>query len=591
MHSTILMRRYNNVPQTIKYAVINFSTTTSNNNLIHHCQQQLQRRFIRNILFLQSSDANSVSSSVATATTYFLQCRANQFIRTGTMRNIWQQQQQQQHRLFTTSSNNNNSSSTAKISRKQKRKRKNNSNSSHNSNNTLSTTTRKSVTTKDRLRLSVRPSSSSSSGKKKKNSMNRMITKSPEELIERFNTGLNYARIAVRETYAALRNPTSTTNDNSNSHLLSAREAGEISATQKGLVMDENWWFWNLMFAASPSFLIFLYCELIVKPEMKKRNEECEKNKNNNNAATTTAVAVTVQEVEKQQQDKKLSLNANEDDSDQKSNVTELSPMQKRQQHRQEKQQQETSDISLSPNSCDNDTENDKLLWSYFQRLFFYFDKPKLSSLPLSQNDGSGRNNDEKRYVHDDSSSSSKNTVIQHPQQLQTNRQEEQTIQLNIKQRELNELQSRLQMLRDQINKQQQQQQDKFKAASDDNGNISSQKQNVSSDETNDKSSSTDSNSNRKSTLKMSEKTATVATTVRGDWLFPLISWWRGFHHQLSDQNHENTKIDSIEKSSNNKNANSIGKVEKMSSTLSTTILSEQTGVVGNDSAGGGGCD
>mmetsp|Transcript_48921 Transcript_48921/g.55421 ORF Transcript_48921/g.55421 Transcript_48921/m.55421 type:complete len:132 (+) Transcript_48921:101-496(+) len=108
MHSTILMRRYNNVPQTIKYAVINFSTTTSNNNLIHHCQQQLQRRFIRNILFLQSSDANCVSSSVATATTYFLQCRANQFIRTGTMRNIWQQQQQQQHRLFTTSSNNNN---------------------------------------------------------------------------------------------------------------------------------------------------------------------------------------------------------------------------------------------------------------------------------------------------------------------------------------------------------------------------------------------------------------------------------------------------------------------------------------------------
>merc|ERR1719491_2074360 len=138
-----------------------------------------------------------------------------------------------------------------------------------------------------------------------------MITKSPEELIERFNTGLNYARIVVRETYATLRNPTSTTNDNGNSHLLSAREAGEISTTRKGLVMDENWWFWNLMFAASPSFLIFLYCELIVKPEMKKRNEEREKNKNDNNArATTTAAAVTVQEVEKQQKDNFFLLNA-----------------------------------------------------------------------------------------------------------------------------------------------------------------------------------------------------------------------------------------------------------------------------------------
>merc|ERR1712238_258339 len=114
-------------------------------------------------------------------------------------------------------------------------------------------------------------------------------------------------------------------------------------------------------------------------------------------------------------------MGANEDDSDQKSKVTELSPMQKRRQHMQEKQQQETSDVSLSPNSCDNDTENDKLLWSYFQRLSFYFDKPKLSSLPLSQNDGSDRNNDKKRHVHDDSSSSSsssKDTVIQHPQHL-----------------------------------------------------------------------------------------------------------------------------------------------------------------------------
>ena len=58
------------------------------------------------------------------------------------------------------------------------------------------------TTTKDRLRLATRPSSSA----KKSNKDDRMI-QSPEELMERLNTGLDMARTAVKEGYATLRNP------------------------------------------------------------------------------------------------------------------------------------------------------------------------------------------------------------------------------------------------------------------------------------------------------------------------------------------------------------------------------------------------
>ena len=135
----------------------------------------------------------------------------------------------------------------------------------------------KKLTTKDRLRLSSRPSSSEKNSRQDES----LMIKSPEELMERLNSGLDMARTAAREGYAALRNPTNPGNKHDN-HLLSARtESSGIregaTIEPKGLIMDVNWWFWNILFAASPAVLVALYCQFIVIPEMKLRNEEREK--------------------------------------------------------------------------------------------------------------------------------------------------------------------------------------------------------------------------------------------------------------------------------------------------------------------------
>ena len=39
------------------------------------------------------------------------------------------------------------------------------------------------------------------------------------------------------------------------------------------VVMDLNWWFWNILFALSPAALVVLYCEFVVKPKMKREYE------------------------------------------------------------------------------------------------------------------------------------------------------------------------------------------------------------------------------------------------------------------------------------------------------------------------------
>eukprot|EP00536_Pseudo-nitzschia_multiseries_P005233 jgi/Psemu1/285638/fgenesh1_pg.95_\ len=136
------------------------------------------------------------------------------------------------------------------------------------------------VTTKDRLRLSARPSRSSQSLAEKNNNeffglledTNRLVVKSPEEVVERLNSGLDMARAAVRETYASLRN-----NNNPEAVAVAVAATAGKNTKRNEIVMDTNWWFWNLLFAASPAILIGLYCEFIVKPEMKERYEERER--------------------------------------------------------------------------------------------------------------------------------------------------------------------------------------------------------------------------------------------------------------------------------------------------------------------------
>jgi hypothetical protein len=34
------------------------------------------------------------------------------------------------------------------------------------------------------------------------------------------------------------------------------------------VIMDSNWWMWNLLLAASPAVIIALYCEFVAKPQM-----------------------------------------------------------------------------------------------------------------------------------------------------------------------------------------------------------------------------------------------------------------------------------------------------------------------------------
>ena len=120
---------------------------------------------------------------------------------------------------------------------KQKRRRKK-----------LSSTT-KMTTKKDRLRLSFRPYAPDSfTNRKEIHDINRMMIKSPEELVERFNTGLEIARIAVQDTLR-----------NSNPVAINGARENITGATRVGIDMDTNWWFWNLLFAASPSIAIYFY--------------------------------------------------------------------------------------------------------------------------------------------------------------------------------------------------------------------------------------------------------------------------------------------------------------------------------------------
>uniref|UniRef100_A0A7S4AXG9 Uncharacterized protein n=1 Tax=Pseudo-nitzschia australis TaxID=44445 RepID=A0A7S4AXG9_9STRA len=185
-----------------------------------------------------------------------------------------------QIRLFTTNSTTNNTT-TATNSRIRKQKRKKKKLAS-------STTTR--ITTKDRLRLSARPSATNPKSGTNDSSfiddidINRMMVKSPEEFFERLNSGLDIARTAAQETYASLRNPAIAATSRQPIQIsggASVAGAGNSSAgrnvDRKGIIMDANWWSWNLLFASSPAILIGLYCEFVVKPRMKKLYDEKEK--------------------------------------------------------------------------------------------------------------------------------------------------------------------------------------------------------------------------------------------------------------------------------------------------------------------------
>ncbi len=271
------------------------------------------------------------------------------------------------------------------------------------------------LTTKDRLRLSSRPSSSEKNGRQDESSM----IKSPEELMERLNSGLDMARTAAREGYAALRNPSNPGNKHDN-HLLSARtESSGIkegaTIEPKGLVMDVNWWFWNILFAASPAALIALYCQFIVIPVMKLRNEEREKDGDSESRGNSENKKSPMRQRQEQQkqQDPKIPVNDTM-----------------------------TKHSSSSPPST-SINELDEVLSSYFRFLSSWFSGQQPPTFERDQ------------------SSANKTDEVEKPS-TKTNSDENQKqggneeTSLEMQQRELTELLLRLQSLQDKIDRQQQ---------------------------------------------------------------------------------------------------------------------------------------
>jgi len=445
-----------------------------------------------------------------------------------------------------------------------------------------------------------------------------MMIKSPEELVERFNSGLDIARTAVQETYASLRNPGAATTGrngggNNNNHLLSARPTATATSSgtgkgagvnaRKGLVMDENWWFWNVLFAASPSVVIALYCEFIVKPEMIFRSEEREKE-------AGVAAATAKEEEEAQLQTAKVTLKTNDslnneiqEDKTSDSSMIKMSPMRRRQeqqkqeqqqqQQKQEQQQQQQTDGAANGNSASSSlslssgSNLDELLLSYVRPLFSWFSEPQLPSKPLSEHD----NCDNEKYqvvksIIDDNKSPEK-APKPHREQLE----KEQRMQLETQQQELSELQSRLQILKDQIDRQQQEQQQQQDSIATKNTNSNNSgccdgddvvSQDTSTAIPKNKASAESGcikDAKRESLFLSLERTTKAAAasgiTMGRNWWVPLLSWWQSRNPSLQSSDNNDSDRDEDDDAIHNRNikasANVIEKKEKKSNVVPTT--------------------
>lgn len=297
----------------------------------------------------------------------------------------------------------------------------------------------KKLTTKDRLRLSSRPSSSGKkSGQNDQFHIKNMMIKSPEELMERLNSGLDIARTAVQEGYATMRNP-------ADKNLLSAR-AGPSSVRgtsknvePKGLVMDVNWWFWNLLFAASPSILVALYCQFIVIPEMKLRTIEREKDAESEGKEKTNGSENTTANIETRG-----------------NSLNKQSPIRKRQEERKRQDPKLSVEDAIAPPPRTTKTESDDILSSYSRLLADLFSGKES---PDFEHGYSQTNN-----TKEAKESSTKLKLVENQKQG-----ENEAISLEIQQRQLKELQSQLNILQEKINSQQQERTKSVPISADDN--------------------------------------------------------------------------------------------------------------------------
>jgi hypothetical protein len=269
-------------------------------------------------------------------------------------------------------------------------------------------------TTKDRLRLSSRPSSSAPNTRESNEINPMLLIKSPEELVDKMYSGLDVARTVVREGYASLRNTTADV-------AASSGVRGSERIQRKGLVMDANWWFWNLSLAASPAFVVALYCEFVVKPEMKIRYEERETDGSSEGEKITNA----------------SSGDEVGDDKSRGKNGNNMSPMRQRQeQQKRQPQEQQPDNPATTLNTSSNLVE---ILLSYTRPLLLWFSEQQLPPTPSSEH-----------------SRSPENSTKLNPDSDQEDEKEEGT-RLKKQEQDLKELQSQIQMLKDKIDRQQEQ--------------------------------------------------------------------------------------------------------------------------------------
>jgi hypothetical protein len=100
---------------------------------------------------------------------------------------------------------------------------------------------------------------------------------SPQELADRAIQRLQLARTAVHHIWTEA---WTTRGSNNNNVIESTQRSSSSSSSSpqerhtQGVIMDANWWFWNLLLAASPAIIIAVYCQCFVIPRMVREKQE-----------------------------------------------------------------------------------------------------------------------------------------------------------------------------------------------------------------------------------------------------------------------------------------------------------------------------
>jgi hypothetical protein len=135
------------------------------------------------------------------------------------------------------------------------------------------TTTTRKTTTRDRLR-SARPSQRGGGfpppGSRRGSGENNDFSSLAERMVDRLDAARAALRGMLNSNGGGLGGPPSAGTSSA-----ATAAAGKVHPVPPGpgLVMDANWWFWNLLLAVSPAILIGVYCQFVVIPTLMDRNQ------------------------------------------------------------------------------------------------------------------------------------------------------------------------------------------------------------------------------------------------------------------------------------------------------------------------------